>query len=327
MRFVELSDLYRLRSADLVDAFTFPDAVAWVRDSSFWSLWAHRALLALGAAHVLSGIIFFFAYNWAEMLPIAKFAVIEVSLVMTAVGAIIVGTRKLVGQALLVAASVLVGVLLAVIGQVYQTGADAFELFVAWALLILPWTVVSRSAAQWFTWLAVAYTAAGTYSFQVLVPMKWLEVEDTGLLLGALLAVALGFREAAVQVGFSWMAAIWTRYLLLFAGMAHFFVTANLYVLDSGGHFYSVIILVAVFAGGSILYRGLWSDFPAFSLLVAYGGLFLMVVGGRLIFEIMADGDAVVIGFALLTLWCIAVAGGMGKLLLVLRASDRRSAG
>ncbi len=156
--------------------------------------------------------------------------------------------------------------------------------------------------------------------------MKWLEAENTALLLGVLLTVALGFRETAVQAGFSWMASIWTRYILLFVGMAHFFVTACAYVLELDGHFYSVIILVAVFAGGIILYRGLWSDFPAFSLLVAYGGLFLMVVGGRLIFEIMVDGGAVVIGFALLTLWCISVAGGMGKLLLVLRASDRRSA-
>ncbi|MCP4073673.1 MAG: DUF2157 domain-containing protein [Hyphomicrobiales bacterium] len=327
MRFVELSDLYRLRSADLVGASTFRDAVAWVRDDGFWSLWAHRALLALGFAHVLSGIIFFFAYNWADMSPFAKFAVIEVALVVTAVGAIFVGSGKLVGQALLVAASVLVGVLLAVIGQVYQTGADVFELFVAWALLILPWTLFSRSAAQWFTLLVVAYTAACTYSIQVAIPMKWLEAESTALLLGALLTVALGFRETAVQAGFSWMASIWTRYILLFVGMAHFFVAACAYVFELDGHFYSVIILVAAFAGGIILYRGRWSDFPAFSLLVAYGGLFLMVVGGRLVFEIMADGDAVVFGFALLTLWCISVAGGMGKLLLVLRASDRRSAG
>lgn len=321
MRFVELSDLYRLRSADVVSALTFPDAVAWVRDGSFWSLWAHRALLALGAAHILSGVIFFFAYNWVDMPPFAKFAVIEFALVITATGAIIVGTGKLVGQALLVAASVLVGVLLAVIGQVYQTGADAFELFIAWTLLILPWTLVSRSVAQWFTWLAIAYTAACTYSIQVLIPMNWLEAENAALLLGALLMVALGFREATVQIGFSWMAAIWTRYLLLFAGMAHFFVTACAYVLDLNGHFYSVIILVAVLAGGIILYRRLWPDFPAFSLLVAYGGLFLMVVGGRLIFEIEGP-DALVVGFALLTFWCIAVAVGMGKLLLALRATE-----
>ena len=48
----------------------------------------------------------------------------------------------------LIAASVLVGVLLAVIGQVYHTGADAYSLFAAWTLLILPWTLASRSAAR-----------------------------------------------------------------------------------------------------------------------------------------------------------------------------------
>ena len=49
---------------------------------------------------------------------------------IAAVGALLVGLDRAFGQVLLIAASVLTGVLLAVIGQVYQTGADVFELFV-----------------------------------------------------------------------------------------------------------------------------------------------------------------------------------------------------
>ena len=62
-------------------------------------------------------------------------------------GALLAGLDRAFGQVLLIAGSVLTGVLLAVIGQAYQTGADVFELFVAWAVLILPWVFVSRSAA------------------------------------------------------------------------------------------------------------------------------------------------------------------------------------
>ena len=40
--------------------------------------------------------------------------------------------------------SLLTGALLALSGQVYQTGADTFELFAWWAVLILPWVLVSR---------------------------------------------------------------------------------------------------------------------------------------------------------------------------------------
>jgi len=325
MRLVELSDLYRLRSAGLVDAASFPDAVSRVRDDAFWTVWAHRALLAIGVAHVLAGIVFFFAYNWADLPPMAKFAIVEVALVLTASGALIAGIGTLPGQALLVAASVLVGVLLAVVGQAYQTGADAFELFVAWTLLVLPWTLFSRSAAQWFTWLAVAYVAAWTYCVQVLIPMKWLDDGNMMLLVGALPAVALILREAAVRLGFEWMAAIWTRYLLLFAAMGHFFVAASAYVLKFHGHdpAWSLAVFGVALAVGLWFYRLVRPDFPAFSLLVAYGGFFLMVAGGRVIFE--GFDREVVAGFALMTLWCVGIAGGMGKLLLALRAGNRGS--
>ena len=46
------------------------------------------------------------------------------------------------GKAALLAASLFVGALLALIGQIYQTGADTFEMFAAWAALILPWVLV-----------------------------------------------------------------------------------------------------------------------------------------------------------------------------------------
>ncbi|MET0204922.1 MAG: DUF2157 domain-containing protein [Casimicrobiaceae bacterium] len=46
------------------------------------------------------------------------------------------GLDTLPGKAALVAA-LLAGALLALVGQVYQTGADTFELFAAWAVAIV----------------------------------------------------------------------------------------------------------------------------------------------------------------------------------------------
>ena len=48
------------------------------RDSHdrFWRLWAQRALLVLGAAHFLAGVVFFFAYNWEDLGPFARFGLI-----------------------------------------------------------------------------------------------------------------------------------------------------------------------------------------------------------------------------------------------------------
>jgi uncharacterized membrane protein len=54
------------------------------------------------------------------------------------------GLPRLAGQIALSLAAVVAGALLAVFGQLYQTGADPFELFLTWALIIVPWTLVVR---------------------------------------------------------------------------------------------------------------------------------------------------------------------------------------
>ena len=51
------------------------------------------------------------------------------------------GLDAVAGRISLFATAFLSGILLAVFGQVYQTGADPYGLFLAWALLILPWAV------------------------------------------------------------------------------------------------------------------------------------------------------------------------------------------
>lgn len=119
-------------------AARYAEAAYALRDRDLWSVWAVRLLMALGTGHVLAGIVFFFAFNWADMSPFAKFATIQGGIALAAIAAIVSGLDRPVGQSLLIAASVLTGVLLAVFGQIYQTGADAYELFVGWALLIVP---------------------------------------------------------------------------------------------------------------------------------------------------------------------------------------------
>ena len=51
------------------------------------------------------------------------------------------------------------GAVLALVGQTYQTGADVWELFAAWAALMLPFAWLSRSTASWVLWLGVANLA------------------------------------------------------------------------------------------------------------------------------------------------------------------------
>ncbi len=126
------------------------DTAYAIRDRQFRNGWALRALLALGAGHLPAGVILFFTDNSADLSVVAKFGVAESAVVIAALAALFVRLDRPVGQALLNCASVFVGALVAVIGQVYQSGADADELLVVWSLLIAPWTLTTRSAAHWF---------------------------------------------------------------------------------------------------------------------------------------------------------------------------------
>lgn len=120
-----------------------------------WSSFLDQILLWFGALALAFSVLFFIAYNWAELGRFARFGLVELALL----GAMAVywkqDGRGLTSQAALMAATLLLGVLLALYGQVYQTGADPWQLFFTWALLMLPWALIGRFAALWLVWLGL----------------------------------------------------------------------------------------------------------------------------------------------------------------------------
>ena len=179
-----------------------------------WGLWTARLLLALGTALMLAGVIYFFAFNWAKIPPAAKLAGIEAALIGCLAMACRASLKNPHGQLWLLAASVLTGVFLAVFGQIYQTGADAWQLFALWTLFVLGWAEIAAFAAHWLLWLLLANMALGLWWDQATLPgeeMAFMIFLWLTLLNGA----ALGLREyLAVGRGRAWLAARWTRWLL-----------------------------------------------------------------------------------------------------------------
>ena len=204
----------RLAARDLVSAAARDHALELIEPPRRWGLWAARLITVLGAALVLAGIVYFFAFNWNRIPPLTKLAAIA-AMIAAAVAVVgILGFGRLVSEVAAVAAVMLVGVFLAVDGQIHQTGADAWQLFAGWAALTLVWAILANSAAVWAIWLAVVNLAALTWWDQVhpfaathqatryIVPM----VVD-----GAFLAA----REVLAGRGVAWVAGRWTRFYLL----------------------------------------------------------------------------------------------------------------
>lgn len=123
-----------------------------------WLDFFNKALLIIGAVALVLSLVFFIAYNWQNLGKIGKFALVEGALAITIAIYVALSFRRqfqLIRQLLLLIASIITGSLLALFGQVYQTGADTWQLFFAWAILITPWVVIARFPALWLLWLGL----------------------------------------------------------------------------------------------------------------------------------------------------------------------------
>ena len=123
-----------------------------------WLNFFDKALLIIGAVALVLSLVFFIAYNWQNLGKIGKFALVEGTLAITIALYVALSFRRqfqLIRQLLLLVASIVTGSLLALFGQIYQTGADTWQLFFAWAILITPWVVIARFPALWLLWLGL----------------------------------------------------------------------------------------------------------------------------------------------------------------------------
>ena len=265
-------------------------AIGWLRPPLAWWRWASRMLLFLGAALVLSGIVFFFAYNWARMGAFVKFGLIEGALVASLVAAWVVGIDRIAGKVLLLGAAVLVGVLLAVYGQVYQTGADAYELFVGWALLIVGWVAISRFGGLWLMWLVILNTAVILYWGQVAEPNDAMSVDAMFVLLAVINGLALMGREWGVRLGRTWLAGRWLRWVLLASALAYLTIPVlNLIVEpDEMGAMTCVAALLwmGAMAAAYGFYRLRAPDLFALTLALLSGCVVVLTGIGKVLFEL-----------------------------------------
>ena len=112
-------------------------------DAQKWLRFSEVLTLSLGAGLLLIGIIFFFAYNWETIHRFVKMGILAALLLSTFVAVVKVPMRDWVRNITIFSMCILVGAFLALFGQIYQTGADSYTLFLAWAICIVVWVVVA----------------------------------------------------------------------------------------------------------------------------------------------------------------------------------------
>ncbi len=118
-------------------------------------------IFLLAFSFIIASIIFFFAFNWQAIPDFVKLAGIEILFILGAVGAMRYGLQSTLGKLALTFASLLVGVFFAVFGQIYQTGADSYTLFLLWSLAITPFVIISNFSTLWIILLILLNTTLG----------------------------------------------------------------------------------------------------------------------------------------------------------------------
>jgi len=243
---------------------------SFLQGQRHWKLWIERLFLGLGTALILASIMFFFAYNWEDLGQWLQFALVEAAILICLIASLIPFKSKMINQTLMLAASFLVGVLLALIGQTYQTGANAWQLFAVWAVVILPWVSLSKFAPHWGLWLTIANLALYFWMDQTLSLTRYetlLIPTAHALLNGAALASLVYARKL-----FTWLQSPWTLRILSLALIINLCILAiqcifHRYLWTS----WPIIVALATIGAQALLFylsRYKWQDFIIHALLI-----------------------------------------------------------
>ena len=129
-----------------------------------WRRFASRLALGAGVASLAASLVMFVAANWQSLAVVGRFALAHAALLACAAVAFWRPPPHAIGRAALTLAILVSGALLALYGQAYQTGADLYELFFAWAALTIPFALAAESGASWAAWWCIVNVGLGVFA-------------------------------------------------------------------------------------------------------------------------------------------------------------------
>jgi uncharacterized membrane protein len=278
-----------------------------VPDGKTWRAFVERLLLWLGGLALAFAVMFFIAYNWSDIGRFAKFGMIEGIVVLAIVAYCRSGDGSTAGKVSLLAATICLGILLAFYGQTYQTGADPWQLFFSWALLMLPWAIIGRFPAIWIVWVVLLNVSIVLY-FQTFRGIFWSLLDsDTGMLWMIFMVNSLLLAVWEFLAGtWRWLSERWAiRLLATGSGVPLTWLVLHSIFAGSGGSFLPVLIWAAWLAAMFYVYRRKKPDLFMLAGCCLSGITVTVSFMGRHILE--DDSGA---GFLLLALMVIGMGGG-----------------
>jgi uncharacterized membrane protein len=295
-------------------------------DHARWRAYVDRFLMVIGVALMAAGVAAFIAWNWVDLDRLAKFALIQSGILGSAVLTWRLGLNTIAGQSSLFIVAFLTGILLALFGQVYQTGADPYGLFLSWAILILPLCVIGRQAGLWLLfhvllvltmimyYTQVLHPPEGWWQLaQLLGPLVWLgtTVMDSTLASSvyALNVIGLVIWELGTSRGVPWMQGRSYPRLIALGAFSAVLPSTLVMILaagfneNAGLHFMSPLLLAVITVAGLWYYQFKRQDLMILTLCLLAG---IFVATSFAIRQLMTGSDSLL----LLALLIIAEVAG-----------------
>lgn len=283
-------------------AGTLPGRVMWRRFLDGLALW-------MGTVFLAAAVIFFFAYNWKELGHFARFGIVELLLASAILVSWRLGLERMSGKAALLLATLLIGALLVLVGQTYQTGADPWELFATWALFALPWVAVARFSPLWLVLLALVNLAIGLYyhAFAGLFGVLF-GTETLWWVLAGVNSAALVAWELAAGCGVTWLAERWAPRIVATAAAGFLTLLVAWGIIDRNSGGFAEFIGYAVWLGCAYaVYRHKVRDL----YVLALGVLSLVIVTSVFLgHNLVRNGDAGAFLFVGMAVLGLSAAGG-----------------
>ncbi len=269
-----------------------------------------RVLTTISAAGLFAfGVICWIAANWSDFHRLTRLGMVSGLLLLAAISAVLIPRVRI--PALLVATAA-TGGLLALIGQIYPSGADAWQLFAYWTLLSLPFALAARHEAVWTLWVVVASVAIGLWHGQT-------HGSDRGVIATVwpawmmVIGLALTFAPLAPLRAMTGQAN-WA-FRLASLGAVVFVTMTGLYGMDRGGDvFFVALLLLLAAAGGLLVLR----PFELGVLTIMFAGIDVLLIGQ--IFRSIRWSRSEMLTIFLVGLVCAAIVGGSVALLRVIHA-------
>lgn len=147
---------------------------------ALWQKYLPLFFIVLGIGFFVCGMVFFFAYNWDALHKFVKIGLAESLILLTSLSIFLPKVNATLKKIILTGASVIVGVLFAVYGQIYQTGANAFDFFLVWTVFITLWVIINDYTPLWLIYLLLINVTLILYEKQV--ASGWSTAQLYGLL-------------------------------------------------------------------------------------------------------------------------------------------------